>query len=1199
MPIFMAGYKDHETRDHEKQSFCIDMHAIWIYIQVLCFIPVTVPEINPGIIPAESRSDTFPGINQTIVEIIPVERRIYREMAGETAGEIIPPDRCIDWDPGIPGGIPLITGPLVNILDHGADPTGTGDSHPAIINAIAALPAPGGVVYIPEGSFRVTKKIGIGRDGIVFRGTGRKSRLLIGSEGACFEVSKYQRGNWQQLPLGAAKGDSVLLVADGSLFTPGEFAEVEQDNDSSLMYTRADWIVSWAEHSVGQLFEVMSISGNLVTLRTPVHVDFSTELNARVRPMGLVRQVGFEDLYVEKTVAADHTFLFKNTAYCWIRNVESNHTRRTHVHLSVSLGNEVRDSYFHRSFDYGGGGSGYGVECGFHTTGCLVENNIFDSLRHAMMVQVGANGNVFGYNYSINPVQGDGETNLNQGWDPPDISIHGHYPFMNLFEGNEVEEIGIGDYWGPAGPGNTYFRNRVNGEGILCYDASHGQNIIGNITATLEDKGGQCEEMLWHGNVVNGTGQWDPGIPEHNLPPSLYLDSVPDFFGETFWPSFGPDVATGVKLPAQTRFENLPFLTVTADRDPVGRYERIEFTIGNGKTYANPFDPDEADIYGIFLSPSGDSLRVNAFWDGSGWKLRFAGAETGEWKTIIHVEDGDGLETQAATFTVVGSDEKGWITVSERDPHYLSTHDGSPFFGIGMAVPWLVYDSRYYPQPGLLERLAGYGVNFINWLFTSWDILLVRDSYDRYSMADAVKFDRLIQDAEQQGIKLLLGIWIHDLLREAPHPWNGFYDWDSNPFNELTSATGFFSDSTSWAYQQKYYRYIIARWGYSTSVGMWHTVAEINGTNAIYDPLAMTTGEKGWHSRIDRYFRENDPFGHPTTVSGSGGYDFSDGWEVTVCPQVHEYPYPRENTVQNADRIAMWSDRLFRQFEKPVFVGEFGKSLYEEGKSERFLHDGIWAGVLSGSCVTPLHWWGGQISSRPENFSTFNETMMQQILYLKRFLQDIDMTAHRFEPLYGASPSEKITLSGLPEGKVYGLRGDSLSLCWVYRPGDDPGGDYSGVGLTIPGLDEGTYQVSFYNPWSGEWDDLVLEPETVNGVLEFTCPPFTGDIALKIEYAGPAGPASSSDAGENWTYSLQPETVKLYPNPCSTSFTIESVVPIQSISLLDSAGKVLMMLEPENRSSLQIDLSTHDSGLYLLRIRDQGGYTFYRKVLNL
>ena len=368
----------------------------------------------------------------------------------DTSTQIIPGDRRILWNPGIPGGIPEISGPVVNIVDRGADPAGLTDSKNALVSAINALPSSGGVVFIPEGTFRIGSKISVGKENIVFRGVGPKSKLLIESDGDCIEIVTYQRGEWQDLPQGAAKDSIHVTVADGSLFTPGQFAEIEQENDSLLMYTDPEWIVSWAENSVGQLFEVESILGNEITFKSPVHYDFSPELNARIRPQGFIQYVGFEDLYIEKMVANGHTFAFKNTAYCWIRNVESYHTRKVHVNQSTCLGNEFRDSYFHRSFSYGGGGSGYGVECGFHVTNTLVENNIFDSLRHAMLIQLGANGNVYGYNYSINPVQGDGESNLNSGWIPPDISIHGHYPYMNLFEGNELEEVGIGDFWGPA-----------------------------------------------------------------------------------------------------------------------------------------------------------------------------------------------------------------------------------------------------------------------------------------------------------------------------------------------------------------------------------------------------------------------------------------------------------------------------------------------------------------------------------------------------------------------------------------------------------------------------------------------------------------------------------------------------------------------------------------------------------------------------
>jgi len=187
----------------------------------------------------------------------------------------------------------------------------------------------------------------------------------------------------------------------------------------------------------------------------------------------------------------------------------------------------------------------------------LVEDNIFDSLRHAMMVQVGATGNVFGYNYSTHPVQGDGEKNLNNGWTPPDISIHGHYPYMNLFEGNDVYEIGIADYWGPAGVGNTYFRNKVKGEGIFYYDQSHYQNLLANETTKITDSDGKSKNKLEHGNIVSGKIIWNSSIPQRELPASLYLHNQPKFLDKCIIPFYGPDNPEKQKLPAQIRYEDI------------------------------------------------------------------------------------------------------------------------------------------------------------------------------------------------------------------------------------------------------------------------------------------------------------------------------------------------------------------------------------------------------------------------------------------------------------------------------------------------------------------------------------------------------------------------------------------------------------------------------------------------------------------
>jgi hypothetical protein len=64
---------------------------------------------------------------------------------------------------------------------------------------------------------------------------------------------------------------------------------------------------------------------------------------------------------------------------------------------------------------------------------------LFSDLKHAMIIQLGTNGCVFGYNYAQRNYSDDG-------WDKTYISVHGHYPFMNLFEGNIVGSAGLADY---------------------------------------------------------------------------------------------------------------------------------------------------------------------------------------------------------------------------------------------------------------------------------------------------------------------------------------------------------------------------------------------------------------------------------------------------------------------------------------------------------------------------------------------------------------------------------------------------------------------------------------------------------------------------------------------------------------------------------------------------------------------------------
>ena len=479
--------------------------------------------------------------------------------------QIIPLDNRISWTPGIPRSEQATPTNVIDVVaDFGADNSGATDALSAINSALNSLQSSGGVLFFPPGTYRVEGTISIGNDTIILRGAGPdKTKLhFYNPSEACIEILTYGRGTWQSVS-GYTKDATTLTVADGSAFTIGQFAEIQQDNDAGFMYTKPEWNQSYAQELVGQFMQVTAINGNVLTLKTPLHLTYQSKFNPQIRPQRLVKNVGVEDLFVELKTDTDVSIIsYKNAAYGLVQNIESYHTKKAHVTSESTIGCEVRDSKFTRSYDYGGGGHGYGVSLGYHTTDWLVQNNIFDSLRHAMIFAKGANGNVFGYNYSLNVLQGDGESNLNQGWTPPDVSNHGHYAYMNLIEGNSVQEVGISDYWGPSGPGNIYFRNRVlSGEttdGISYYDISVKQNVLGNSTIVIRDADGGASDNIEHGNLVNGALIWDSGISDHALASSYYLSGKPPFFGSKSWPLYGPVEGFSKNLPAQDRFEGVP-----------------------------------------------------------------------------------------------------------------------------------------------------------------------------------------------------------------------------------------------------------------------------------------------------------------------------------------------------------------------------------------------------------------------------------------------------------------------------------------------------------------------------------------------------------------------------------------------------------------------------------------------------------------
>lgn len=88
------------------------------------------------------------------------------------AGEIIPPERRIDWSPGTGGPIALYSVAInVKKAPYLAKGDGRADDTAALQKAIDDCPA-GKAVFLPEGTYRTTAELRIKGKGIVLRGAG-------------------------------------------------------------------------------------------------------------------------------------------------------------------------------------------------------------------------------------------------------------------------------------------------------------------------------------------------------------------------------------------------------------------------------------------------------------------------------------------------------------------------------------------------------------------------------------------------------------------------------------------------------------------------------------------------------------------------------------------------------------------------------------------------------------------------------------------------------------------------------------------------------------------------------------------------------------------------------------------------------------------------------------------------------------------
>lgn len=513
-----------------------------------------------------------------------------------------------------------------------------------------------------------------------------------------------------------------------------------------------------------------------------------------------------------------------------------------------------------------------------------------------------------------------------------------------------------------------------------------------------------------------------------------------------------------------------------ADTVPV--YEKFEIRMDIEADFVNPFDPDEIDITVIFTAPSGKEWKIFGFYNYSDWRslwmVRFSPDESGNWSYIITIRDRTGILTdKEKNFTAVRSALHGPVRVAENQ-RYLEYDDGTPYYGVGL---W--YNDGYsaFNQgrilPGELDGLKDLGVNFISTYITPLETY--GTGLGRYDQNLCGRLDEVLQMCEERDIQLSLNIWFHSYLSKTV--WGGGnIRWNTNPYQTICRVEDFFRSKLAWYYQEKLYRYFIARWGYSRSLGIWFIVDEVNGTDGWISGDSIMAAD--WGRRVHDYFKANDPWQHLTTGTRSGGitqfwhrgYQIFDlaareiyeaqGFPITDDGKFEEGDtHPLEHSYKNyAGEIRTLWDRYGR----PAIIGETGwdHSFYEPGMPGYYAqyHNALWACLGSGAAMTPFWWaFSGRVN---------DNVVTNQIRNLRRFVDEIPFSA-----LTGLQPLDSVTF----KGDAFVMQSDQMIYGWAVNPYTDVVGDT----ITLHGLENGQYTLRMFHTWRGSF----LEKEKLTVLL--------------------------------------------------------------------------------------------------------------------
>lgn len=585
------------------------------------------------------------------------------------------------------------------------------------------------------------------------------------------------------------------------------------------------------------------------------------------------------------------------------------------------------------------------------------------------------------------------------------------------------------------------------------------------------------------------------------------------------------------------------FGAVSATRGPVGRYGRFEVTVALDRVFANPFDYSQVALRCVFSGPGGRVDTVDGFYmtdcridtltgkvlvggsgsggtvsgsgggtglggsdggtglggSGSGtggatglghFAVRYSPVATGRWRYRIFCETRDGRHWgPEGKFVCSAGSDPGFIRANGSP--YLGFGDGRQFIPIGENMGWA--RNAYVDYRRWISRLAAAKGNFIRVWMPAWGLGLEwrkgwggYEGIGRYQQSNAALLDWLLDYCEQKHVYVMLSLDHHGQVSSRVDP-----NWKDNPYNMANGGTcehtwDFFTDARARASIRNRFRYIVARYGYSSHILAWELFNEVDWTDDFAHHRADVAD---WHASMAAWLRRLDVNHHLITTSfGDARWD-SLTWRLPGLDftQTHYYTNKPLDSVLSAA-----TSRYRRAYGKPTLTGEFGLSTTGRGLAGAdpdgvYIHNALWATLLSGAMGPGLPWyWDNYIDTR-DLYSCFYGVGV--------FAGSVDFMGGgylRWPVAVGVASS-----SGGRLVRAYALRAaDSSGLAgWILNAG---GGPLDGAVLEARGMRDGRYAVRWWNCGSGEVDarDTI---SVRDGVFRLSCPVIVSDKAITAE----------------------------------------------------------------------------------------------------